>query len=76
MDRIGIVIDLLSARYEYLILIGNFNAEESDTTVKDFSEIYSFKNLIKDATCFKNPDKSKCIYLMLTNRNRSFQTPV
>ena len=29
--------------------------------------------MIKDATCFKNPDKPKCIDLMLTYRNRSFQ---
>ena len=55
------------------ILIGDFNAEESDTTIKDFCDIYSFKNLIKDATCFKNPDKPKCIDLMLTDRKRSFQ---
>ena len=29
--------------------------------------------MIKDATCFKNPDKFWCIGLMLTNRNRSLQ---
>ena len=55
------------------ILIGDFNAEESDTTIKDFCDIYSFKNLIKDATSFKNSDKPKSIDLMLTNRNGSFQ---
>ena len=73
MDIIGKVIDSLSAIYGNFILIGDFNAEESDTTIKDFWDIYSFKNFIKDATCFKNPDKPKCIDLMLTNRNRSFQ---
>ena len=52
---------------------GDFNAEESDATIKDFCDIYSFKNLIKNVTCFKNPDKPKSIDLMLTNRNRSFQ---
>ena len=73
MDSIGKVIDSRSARYENFILIGNFNAEESDTIIKDFCDIYSFKNLIIDTTCFKNPDKPKCIDLMLTNRNTSFQ---
>ena len=73
MESIGKVLDSLSARYENFILIGDFNAEESDTTIKDFCDIYSFKNLIKDATCFNYPYKTKCIYLMLTNRNRSFQ---
>ena len=52
-----------------LVLIGDFN----DTTIKDFCDIYSFKNLVKDATCFKNPDKHKGIDLTLTNRNKSFQ---
>ena len=71
MDSNGKVLDLLSARYENFILIGDINAEESDTTIKDFRDIYSFKYLIKDATCFKNPDKPKCIDLMLTDRNRN-----
>ena len=40
MNNIGKVIDSLSARYENFILIGNFNAEGSDTTSKDFCNIY------------------------------------
>ena len=52
--------------------------KEFDTTIKDFCDIYSFKNLIKDATCFKNLNKPKCIDLMLTNRKgiKTFKTPV
>ena len=73
MDSFGKVIDSLSARYKNFILIGDFNAEGTDTTIKDFCDIYSFKNLIKDATCFENPDKPYFIDLMLTNRNRGFQ---
>ena len=41
--------------------------------MKDFRNIYSFKNLIKEPTCCKNPANPKCIDLMLTNRRRSFQ---
>ena len=41
--------------------------------MKDFRNIYSFKNLIKEPTCCKNPANPKCIDLMLTNRHRSFQ---
>ena len=63
----------LSSRYENFLLIGDFNAEVPDMSIKDFCDIYSFKNLIKEATCFKNPTNPKCIDLMLTNRNRSFQ---
>ena len=42
-------------------------------SMKDFRNIYSFKNLIKEPTCCKNPANPKCIDLMLTNRHRSFQ---
>ena len=51
MDSAGKAIDSLSARYKNFILIINFNAEEIDTITKDFCDIYSFLNLIKDATC-------------------------
>ena len=37
--------------------------------------ISSFKNLIEEPTCFKNPTNPKCIDLMLINRHRSFQNP-
>ena len=73
MDSLGKVLDSRFVRYDNFILISAFNAEESGTTIKDFCDIYSFKNLIKHATCFKYPDKPKCIDLMLTNRNRNFQ---
>ena len=34
---------------------------------------YEFKNLIKDATCYKNPENPSCIDLILTNNPNSFQ---
>ena len=72
MKCIGKNIDSLSSRYENFLLIGDFNAEVSDMSMKDFCNIYSFKNLIKESTCFKNPTNRKCIDFMLTNRHRSF----
>ena len=72
MKCIGKNIDSLSSRYENFLLIGDFNAEVSDMFMKDFCNIYSFKNLIKEPTCFKNPTNPKCIDFMLTNRHRSF----
>ena len=33
----------------------------------------NFKHLIKEPTCYKNPINPKCIDLMLTNMQRSFQ---
>ena len=34
---------------------------------------YNLKSLVKQKTCFKNPDNPSCIDLILTNSPRSFQ---
>ena len=39
----------------------------------DFKNIYILKNLVKQKTCYKNPDNPSCIDLILTNCHRSFQ---
>ena len=66
-------LDNLNATYEYLILIGNCNAESNDTNMSDFLKICNLKNLVKQKTCHKNPEKPSCIDLILTNYQRSFQ---
>ena len=35
--------------------------------------MYNLKNLVKEPTCYKNPDNPSCIGLLLTNRPRTFQ---
>ena len=54
------------------ILLGDFNSEMTDANFKDICNLYFLKNLIKKATCFKNPKIPKSIDLILTNRPRSF----
>ena len=39
----------------------------------DFSELFNFKNLVKEPTCYKNPDNPSCIDLILSNRQNYFQ---
>ena len=63
----------LSSKHENVFIIGNFKAQVSDASVKDFCDIYSFKHLKKKARCYKTPINPKCIDLMLTNRQRNFQ---
>ena len=38
-----------------------------------FCTIYHPKSLIKEPTCYKNPEKPTCIDLILTNSPRQFQ---
>ena len=66
-------LDKLSTTYENLILLGDFNAEPEEESIAEFLNLYNLKNLVKQNTCFKNPDKPTCIDLILTNCPRSFQ---
>ena len=69
-------LDHYSSKYDNFILLGNLNSEPTESAVKDFCEIYSCKNLIKDNICFKNPLKPSCIDLIITHRPKSFQNSV
>ena len=53
--------------------MGDFNADLSNNFVDSFCGSYSLKCLLKKSTCFKNPDHSACIELILTNRQKRFQ---
>ena len=47
--------------------------ESNDIAISVFSDTYDLKSLIKEPTCYKNPNKPSCIDLILTNKPRSFQ---
>ena len=60
-------------QYENFILMGDINVEPNDASMKNFCQIYGYKNIVKDKTCFKSPIIPTCIDLMITNRPKSFQ---
>ena len=66
-------LDNYSSKYDNFILLGHLNSEPTESAVRNFCQIYGCKNLIKDNTCFKNPEKPSCIDLIITNRPKSFQ---
>ena len=49
--------DFYSSKYEHFIVLGDFNAEMTNTHMEEFCSVYKFKSLMKDPTCFKNPEK-------------------
>ena len=61
------------AKYENIIITGDFNAEISEPNLASFCTFYNFKSLISKSTCYKNPDNSSCIHLILTNCPNYFQ---
>ena len=72
LNELGKNLDTLTSKYDNIILLGDFNTEPTDTALSNFCEIYNLKNLIKDKTCFKNPNKPSCIDLIITNRPKCF----
>ena len=59
--------------YENIIILGGFNVEAKEKSISDFMSTYNLKSLVKQKTCFKNPDNPSCVNLILTNSPRSFQ---
>ena len=64
--------DFYSSKYENFVL-GDFNAEMSNTHMEEFCSMYNFESPIKDPTCFKNPEKPTTIGHILTNHLKCFQ---
>ena len=51
-------IDSLSSKYDNVVFLGGFNSYMEDFPMKTFCEIYKVRNLIKELSCFKNPEES------------------
>ena len=70
--NIGLALDFYSTRYDKFLLAGDFNTQEDNEVLEDFLEDYHAKNLVKDPTCYKNPESPSCIDLFITNSYQSF----
>ena len=56
------------------LILSDFKVEIEEANIKSFCENYNLKNLMKQPTCYKNPNKPTCIDLILTNVPRMFQS--
>ena len=74
LDALSKYLDLYSWKYEKVLVLGDFNADIEEKHMKCFGDNYNLKSLIKQPKCYKNPDNTNCIDLMLTNALRSFQS--
>ena len=75
-DNVTNALDLYCQTYDKLLLIGDFNAEDSEPCLSRFLYEHNSKNLVKDKTCFKSLENPSCIDLFLTNSPLSFQNTV
>ena len=72
----GKALDKYSQHYDKFMLVGDFNAEESEPCLSQFLYEYNAKNIVKESTCFKNVLNPSCIDLFITNSPLSFQNTI
>ena len=75
-ENIGKTLDKYSKHYDKFMLVGSFNAEESETWISKFLYEFNAKNIVKQNNCFKNTLNPSCIDLFITNSPLSFQTTI
>ena len=73
MRLLSCCIDQNIQKYESIILMGDYNAEVTETNMQGFCESYSLENMVKKATCFINPAKPTCIGLIIINKTGMFR---
>lgn len=66
-------IDSLSTKVDNILLWDDFNSEPNEESMATFCQIHSLKNLINQPICYKNPNNSTYIDLIMRNRCKSFQ---
>ena len=67
-------LDLHFSNCEKVLILGDFNVWVNEQHMQSFCETYDLKSLTKEQTCYKNVNSPTCIYLILTNVPRSFQS--
>ena len=60
-------------KYDNFMVLEDFNAETSNTTISEICATYNLKNLIKEPTCSKSLENPTCVDIILTNRPQCFQ---
>ena len=73
MDSLSKCLALYSSTYENYIVLRDFNVEVDNNAISSFCDAFDLVNLIRELTCYKNPEKPSCIDLILTNKPHSFQ---
>ena len=67
-------LDNYISHYDNILFLGDFNSQPSENCVNDFCNVYNLSNLVKEPTCYKNPDNPSCIDLFLKNCPKCFKS--
>ena len=71
-NNIGHALDIYTQNYDKIILVGDFNTEVGEVVLKNFTELYDLKILVKENTCFKSAENPSYVDLFLTNCTTSY----
>ena len=66
-------LDLYTSNFQNILVISDLNISMEDNNMKNVCEKCNLKRLIKGLTCYKNPDKLRCIDLILTGKPKNLQ---
>ena len=66
-------LSVYSGAYDKFLLAGDFNLETTESIIDDFMYENNLKCIVKDKTCFRNPNNPTSIDLFLTNFSNCFQ---
>ena len=72
-DSITNALDVYAGIYDKFLLAGDFNLESTESIIDDFMYENNLECIVKDMTCFKNPDNPSSIDLFLTNFSNCYQ---
>ena len=64
------------AKYDNIILVGDFNTSESEQVLSEFLYEQDMSSLVSFPTCFKSILNPSTIDLFLTNRPKCFQNTI
>ena len=56
LSNVSAALDKLCTDYENIIRLGDFSVEVKEKNISDFMNTYNLESLVKQRTCFKNPD--------------------
>ena len=73
LSNLSTALDKLCMDYENIILLGDFNVEVEEKNMSEFMSVCTLRNMVKQKTCFKNPENPSCIDLILTNSREVFK---
>ena len=73
LDHVSKNLDRIMANYDHILILGDLNSAMPEVPMQNFCELYILENLIKQPTCYKNPNNPSSIDVMLTNSANCFQ---